>query len=110
MAKGSTKKLLKSKKFQEYHNQSKRKLAVLVQMEKIRQELGLTQKELANKMELDQSDISNMSRIAYYFAVQNLIFYTLQTALFAAIFDDDEDDKKLNKKKYVLFYIKEVLI
>ena len=46
-----------------------------------------------------QSDISNMSRIAYYFAVQNLIFYTLQTALFAAIFDDDEDDKKLIKKK-----------
>ena len=60
MAKGSTKKLLKSKKFQEYHNRSKRKLAVLVQMEKIRQELGLTQKELANKMELDQSDISNI--------------------------------------------------
>lgn len=60
MAKGSTKKLLKSKKFQEYHQQSKRKLAVLVQMEKIRQEQGLTQKELAEKMELDQSDISNI--------------------------------------------------
>lgn len=58
MAKGSTKKLLKSKKFKEYHQQSKRKLAVLVQMEKIRQEQGLTQKELAEKMELDQSDIS----------------------------------------------------
>jgi DNA-binding Xre family transcriptional regulator len=60
MPKGSTKKLLKSKKFQEYHNQSKRKLAVLVQMEKIRQELGLTQKELAEKMELDQSDVSSI--------------------------------------------------
>ena len=60
MAKGSTKTLIKSKKFQEYHHQSKRKLAILVQMEKIRQELGLTQKELAEKMELDQSDISNI--------------------------------------------------
>ena len=39
-----------------------------------------------------QSDISNASRIAYYFAVQNLIFYTLQTALFAMMFDDDEED------------------
>jgi len=47
-----------------------------------------------------QSDISNASRITYYFAVQNLIFYTLQTALFAMMFDDDEDDEnKLFLKK-----------
>ena len=46
-----------------------------------------------------QSDISNASRIAYYLAIQNLIFYSLQTALFAAIFDDDEEDEKLIKKK-----------
>lgn len=39
-----------------------------------------------------QSDISNSARITYYFAVQNLIFYTLQTALFAMMFDDDEED------------------
>jgi len=39
-----------------------------------------------------QSDISNASRITYYFAVQNLIFYTLQTAMFAMLFDDDEED------------------
>ena len=39
-----------------------------------------------------QSDISNASRITYYFAVQNLIFYTLQTAMFAMMFDDDEED------------------
>ena len=31
-----------------------------------------------------QSDVSNASRIMYYFAVQNMIFYGLQTALFAA--------------------------
>ena len=34
-----------------------------------------------------QSDISNSARITYYFAVQNAIFYTLQTALFAMMFD-----------------------
>ena len=39
-----------------------------------------------------QSDISNAARITYYFAVQNAIFYTLQTALFAMMFDDDEED------------------
>ena len=46
-----------------------------------------------------QSDISNLSRISYYFAMQNLIFYSLQTALFAAMFDDNEDDERMLKKK-----------
>jgi hypothetical protein len=46
-----------------------------------------------------QSDISNFSRISYYFVVQNLIFYSLQTALFAAMFDDDEDDERFLKKR-----------
>ena len=41
-----------------------------------------------------QSDVSNMSRIAYYFAIQNLIFYALQSALFMAMFDDDEEDER----------------
>ena len=44
-----------------------------------------------NKTQL-QSDISNAARITYYFAVQNAIFYTLQTAMFAMMFDDDEED------------------
>ena len=44
-----------------------------------------------NKTQM-QSDISNAARITYYFAVQNLIFYTLQTAMFAMMFDDDEED------------------
>ena len=39
-----------------------------------------------------QSNISNAARITYYFAVQNAIFYTLQTALFAMMFNDDEED------------------
>ena len=46
-----------------------------------------------------QSDMSNLSRIAYYFAIQNLIFYTLQSALFMAMFDDDEEDERWLKKK-----------
>ena len=46
-----------------------------------------------------QSDISNASRIAYYFAAQNLIFYSLQTALFAALFSDDEEDEEFFTKK-----------
>ena len=37
-----------------------------------------------------QSDISNASRIVYYLAVQNLVFYGLQQALFAMMFDEDE--------------------
>jgi len=47
-----------------------------------------------------QSDMSNMSRILYYGAAQNLIFYSLQTALFAVMFgDDDEDNEAFLKKK-----------
>ena len=50
-----------------------------------------------------QSDVSNISRIAYYFAIQNLVFYSLQTALFATMFSDDEDDERLlEKKEYML--------
>ena len=50
-----------------------------------------------------QSDMSNLSRIAYYFAIQNLIFYSLQSALFMAMFDDDEEDEKwLNKKERMI--------
>ena len=46
-----------------------------------------------------QSDISNSSRILYYFAVQNLIFYGLQSALFFMMFDDDPEDEKLLSKQ-----------
>ena len=41
-----------------------------------------------------------MSRILYYGAVQNLVFYSLQTALFAVMFgDEDEENEKFLKKK-----------
>ena len=53
-----------------------------------------------------QSDMSNMSRILYYGAVQNLIFYSLQTALFAVAFGGEDDDDKaeqfLKKKERVI--------
>ena len=37
---------------------------------------------------------TNISKIVYYGAVQNIIFHSLQTALFALAFDDEEDDEK----------------
>ena len=46
-----------------------------------------------------QSDISNASRILYYFGIQNMVFYALQTALFAVMFDDVEEDDRLLKKR-----------
>jgi hypothetical protein len=46
-----------------------------------------------------QSDISNLSRISYYLVIQNLIFYSLQSALFMALFEDDEDDKRWLDKR-----------
>ena len=46
-----------------------------------------------------QSDMSNMSRILYYLGVQNLIFYSLQTAMFALLFSDDEKDEEFFAKK-----------
>ena len=53
-----------------------------------------------------QSDVSNISRIAYYFAIQNLVFYALQSALFAAMFGDEEDDEKFLKKQELLHIFK----
>jgi hypothetical protein len=43
---------------------------------------------------------TNISKLAYYGFVQNLIFTTLQSALFAVAFEDDEDEKEemLDKK------------
>lgn len=60
MSKGATRKLIQSRAFQDYHAESRRKLEVLVQMEKICRELGWAQTELAQKMDLRQNDISNI--------------------------------------------------
>ena len=45
------------------------------------------------------SATANVSRIVYYGAVQNIIFYGLQQAMFAAMFGDDEDDELFEDKK-----------
>ena len=51
-----------------------------------------------------QSDMSNASRMLYYGAAQNLIFYSLQSALFAVMFDDDDEESEafLKKKERVI--------
>ena len=46
-----------------------------------------------------QSNLGNLSKILYYGAIQNVIFYSLQTALFAVMFDDDEDKDQILKKR-----------
>ena len=44
---------------------------------------------------------ANVTKIAYYMLVQNLIFSGLQNALFALVFDDDDDEitEKKNDSK-----------
>jgi hypothetical protein len=43
---------------------------------------------------------TNIAKIAYYLAVQNIMFSTLQQGIFATFFDDDEEeDKKAKTKK-----------
>ena len=46
-----------------------------------------------------QSDMSNISRILYYGTIQNLIFYGLQSAIFALAFSDDDEDEEFFEKK-----------
>jgi len=46
-----------------------------------------------------QSDLGNLSKILYYGGIQNVIFYSLQTALFAVMFDEDEDEDQILKKR-----------
>ena len=41
---------------------------------------------------------TNLSKLAYYGAVQNIIFTALQSAMFAMLFSDEDDDKE--KEKY----------
>ena len=49
---------------------------------------GMTQRE---------SDLSNLSSVMYYVAVQNLVFNALQQALFALAFDDEPEEKDKDK-------------
>ena len=52
---------------------------------KRRRKPGMTQRE---------SDMSNLSSVMYYVGMQNLIFHSLQQALFAGLFDDEEEKEK----------------
>ena len=49
---------------------------------------------------------TNVSKIAYYGVVQNLIFNALQQALFAIAFDDDDEEKEADSIKAEERYIK----
>jgi hypothetical protein len=42
---------------------------------------------------------THIAKIAYYLAIQNIMFSTLQQGLFAVLFDDDDDDDKKKKEK-----------
>ena len=53
-----------------------------------RRKPGMTQRE---------SDLSNLSSVMYYVAVQNLVFNALQQALFALAFDDEPEEKDKDK-------------
>ena len=56
---------------------------------KRRKRPGMTQRE---------SDMSNLSNVVYYVGMQNLIFHSLQQALFASMFGEDEEDEKDKNK------------
>lgn len=42
---------------------------------------------------------THVAKIAYYLAVQNVMFSVLQQGLFAVMFDDDDDDEKAKKEE-----------
>ena len=42
---------------------------------------------------------TNISKIFYYLAVQNILFSTLQQGLFATLFDEDDEEEKKKKNK-----------
>ena len=44
---------------------------------------------------------SNISKIAYYGAIQSIIFASLQTAIFAALGDDEEEEFDKKKQRIV---------
>ena len=63
------------------------------------QYLRLTQKATSDLLNNRGSKTENISKIAYYSVVQNLLFTTLQQATAGLLFDDDEDDAEQLKGK-----------
>jgi len=63
------------------------------------QYLRLTQKATSDLLNNRGSKTENISKIAYYSLVQNLLFTTLQHATVGLLFDEEEDDKAQAKEK-----------
>jgi hypothetical protein len=68
------------------------------------QNFTMQQSRIVKKAALDLKnrrgdDKTNISKIVYYLAVQNILFSTLQQGLFAVLFDDDDDEDKKKKKR-----------
>ena len=62
----------------------------------------LSKKALSDLVNNRGSKVSNMSRLTYYMAMQNLWFYTLQSGLGWLMFGDDQEDLMEKKEMAVL--------
>ena len=60
----------------------------------------LMQKAASDLKNRRGDDKTNISKILYYGAIQNVIFNSLQQALFAMAFDDEEPSEEAKNKKY----------
>ena len=49
---------------------------------------------------LAKSDMANLSSVLYYGLVQNIWFFSLQTAMFALMFSDDEDEDDIKRTEF----------
>jgi hypothetical protein len=47
---------------------------------------------------LAQSNMQRIIRIGYYYALQSIVFNTLQSAMFASFLDEDEDEERTQKR------------
>ena len=63
------------------------------------QYMRLTKKAMLDLVNGRGDAKTHISKIIYYTAVQNFIFYALQSALFSLAFGEDEDEDFANKKK-----------
>jgi len=74
----------------QYNRKAKKMLLDLINR---RKRPGMTQRE---------SDLSNISGVLYYTTVQNLVFNSMQQALFALMFDDATDEEEKDKAANIL--------
>ena len=63
------------------------------------QYMRLTKKAIVDLVKGRGSKTENISKIIYYAGVQNIIFYSLQSAMFALGYGSNEDDEELLDKK-----------